>query len=280
MTDKAELSDEAIRALLEKRAGRPDVAGRLATARSAAAATPQHRVGRFLWGSDRRPTLVGATGLAALMLVLVVVGLASIRPGSGSPTGSPLVGSSSPGPNLSPLPSSASGPIVLTVDELNGLIAADPNAVLHRELVIDGQIASANVRCAPRLGGTLRPCSPPPRGFEPRFDDRAHPGTHLWSPESRSACALLGNIRRCSPGERHARLPRPCFNKRAGQRVSAQQVAGSIIGCRFQPRRSGLARPRLDHQPSCRAIVPFNAGSGLHCPAAVHVWRAGRTPER
>lgn len=153
MNEKPGLSDEAIRALLEKRAGRPDIAGRLAAARTVAAATPQRRAGRFAWRHGRTPNLVGAAGLTALVLVLVAVGLASRTPSSGTPTGSPLAASGSPGPNLSPLPSEASGPIVLTVDQLNGLIATDLNALSGHLLIIDGVINGIGPLCTVGFGG-------------------------------------------------------------------------------------------------------------------------------
>jgi hypothetical protein len=156
MTDKPGLSNEAIRALLERRAGQPDTSGHLAVVRAVAAATPQRRGGRFAWVAGRMPTLVGAAGLTALALVLVVVGLASRTSSSGTPAGSPAAASSSLGPNLSPLPSEASGPIVLTADELNGLIAADPKAVIGQQLVIHGLIQEEYLDCTLQPGAT--PC--------------------------------------------------------------------------------------------------------------------------
>ena len=153
MTAERSLSDEAIRNLLEKRAGRPDVVGRLAAARSVAAATPQRGRSRFAIGSGGTPTLVAGAVLSALVAVLLAVGLASRLPSSGTPSGSPPTPSGPSSPNLSPLPIEAAGPLVLTVDELDGLIAMDPAALNGRLLVIDGVINGTGVLCQSSPGG-------------------------------------------------------------------------------------------------------------------------------
>ena len=222
MTDKPALDDQAIRALLERRAGRPDVAGRLATVRSAAAATPQRRVGRFGLGTNPRPTLVGAAGLAAGVLVLVTVGLTSKAPSTGTPTGSPLVGSSSPGPNLSPIPSSTSGPIVLTVDELNGLMATDPGGVTGHELVISGEIVTQGDACTLVPQGTCN-FGLHLLGSSPELGVEAPNRLRSWPSEHGSTAALVGDIRR-GPGSSHAQLSGRGVDDRARICVSPEQA--------------------------------------------------------
>jgi len=146
MNDKRVLDDQAIRALLEKRAGRPDVAGRLATARSVAAATSQRRRSRSWLAVVRSPALAGAAGLALLIAIVAANLLAGggRLPGTGTASGEPTIPARSP---LSSTPSPSASPAVaafgasvlpLTVTQLNAVLGS--YSLVGRQLVITGSI--------------------------------------------------------------------------------------------------------------------------------------------
>ena len=138
------LSDDAIRELLEQRAGRSEIDGRLAAIRSAAAATPQGRSGRLRFGFARVP-LAGAAGLASAGVLIVLVALAvgwrlpatADGPGASGPRSFEQSG----GPPATPIAAGAAEPVApLTVVQLNALLSADPGSLSGRQLVITGTI--------------------------------------------------------------------------------------------------------------------------------------------
>ena len=145
------LSDDAVRELLQNRAGRTEIEGRLAAVRSAAAATPQRRIGGLRFGFGYGPA-AGAAGLASLGIVVIALALAfgwRLPPaGTGSgPSGSTSTEQSG-GPPATPVVPGAAEPVQpLTVDQLNSLLAADPQSLSGRQLVITGTIDPINMTC-------------------------------------------------------------------------------------------------------------------------------------
>ncbi len=138
------LSDDAIRELLEQRAGRSEIDGRLAAIRSAAAATPQGRSGRLRFGFARVP-VAGAAGLASAGVLIVLVALAAgwrlPATGTGPGASGPRSFEPSGGPPATPIAAGATEPVTpLTVDLLNALLRADPQSLSGRQLVITGII--------------------------------------------------------------------------------------------------------------------------------------------
>lgn len=146
MNDKPAFDDQAIRALLEKRAGQPDVAGRLAMARSAAAATPQRRGNRVWLAVVRSPALAVAGGLA-LLVVIVAASLfagGGRLGGTGTASGEPTTPPRSPqastaSPSASPTVAAFGTSVLpLTVDQLNAVLGS--YSLVGRQLVITGSI--------------------------------------------------------------------------------------------------------------------------------------------
>jgi hypothetical protein len=170
MNDGPVLSDDGIRELLENRAGRAEIDGRLAVVRAAAAATPQRRIGglRFGFGIGRGPA-AGAASLASLGILVIALALAFgwrlplARTGSG-PSGSTATEQSG-GPPATPVVPGAAEPVLpLSVDQLNALLAAEPQSLSGRQLVITGTIDPINMTC---FGGPSS-CAPAVlRGSQP-----------------------------------------------------------------------------------------------------------------
>lgn len=146
MSDGPVLTDDAIRELLEQRAGRVgrgEIDGRLAAVRSAAAATPQRAARRFRlvhgWAA-------GAAGLASLGVLVVLATVAGgwrlPAPATGaSPGAATTSAAASGGPPATPVVPGAAEPVLpLTVEQLNALLATDPQSLSGRQLVISGTI--------------------------------------------------------------------------------------------------------------------------------------------
>jgi hypothetical protein len=156
MNEAPALSDAAIRDLLLARSARTTTDGLLASVRLAVATTPQQRRASLGFRLRHGPAAV-ATGVAGLVLVIVVFGFASGRLDSGGAvaTGSPPTASAaaSSGPVAPTTPLGA----VLSVDQLNGLLAADPAALNGHPLVIDGTIERRGSVCTT---GPVPKCTP------------------------------------------------------------------------------------------------------------------------
>ena len=153
MNDGPVLSDDAIQELLENRAGRAEIDGCLAAVRSAAAATAQRRVGRLRFGLVHGPA-AGAAGLASLGILVVALALAFgwrlPLAGTGSGPSEPTATERSGGPPATPVVPGAAEPVLpLTVDQLNTVVAADPQSLSGWQLVITGTIGpeESNASC-------------------------------------------------------------------------------------------------------------------------------------
>jgi hypothetical protein len=147
MNKRPEISDDSIQAMLEGRAARGQTAGLLASVRLAAAATPQQRAGRIVFGLPRGPIAAGVVGFASLAILLLALGLATgwrlpgVATASGGPSGSQAPGNSSSTASIPASPPAAAGPVLpLTVEQLNVLLATNPKSLSQRQLVIDGTV--------------------------------------------------------------------------------------------------------------------------------------------
>jgi hypothetical protein len=191
MTDGPILSDEAVRELLETRAGRAGIDGQLAAVRSAAAATPQHPGGRLRFGLGRGPA-AGAAGLASLGVLAVVLAIMSGGRLSGPATGSGPSGAISSGPTGGPpatpvAPGAAEPVLPLTVAQLNALMATS-RLLAGRQLVITGTIETdltADFCFKPCTGRYLA-------GSSPRL--WVDPGLAQGSPPWRTSLTITGTF--------------------------------------------------------------------------------------
>ena len=154
MNERPELSDDALKALLETRAGRASTDGLLTSVRLAAASTPQRRTGRFgrsgPFGLLRGSLGAGLAGATSLVLLVLALGIASggHLPGVTTPSDRPSASGpasslQSVQPPATPVVPAVAGPVLpLTVDQLNALMAADMNGLIGRRLVITGSLGT------------------------------------------------------------------------------------------------------------------------------------------
>ncbi len=152
MTYQPAPDDEAIRAMLERRAARSRPTDLLASVRTLAEVTPQRR-SRPAWTSlPRREVLAGVVGLAAVLAIALTIGLSAGLRLSGGEVGSPTPSTGAPSSGSSVAPGAIEPVLPLTVDQLNDLMAANLQSLLGRQLVISG-----NLVVVPQFG---RFCAP------------------------------------------------------------------------------------------------------------------------
>ncbi len=149
MNDRPEVSDDAIRHVLDRRAGRSSTSGVLASVQVAAAGTAQRRTARFGNTWPRWPLAAGIGGMASALLLVIAFGLATGWRISGTATATAGPTGVTPSAAATSLrsaePSASSSPVSvrvlpLTVDQLNALMVTDSGQLTGLLLVVTGTI--------------------------------------------------------------------------------------------------------------------------------------------
>lgn len=267
MNERRDVSDDALRELLERRARLAGTEGQLAAIRSAAAATPQRRPVRLHLGFVHG-FAVGAAGVASLgvLIVVLAVVLGSRVPVSPIGTTASALPSSEPSsrPPATPVIPGASEPVLpLTVDQLNAILLPNSSALLGRQLVITGTI-ELNVPvilggpcCSPRTNGqqAVLVGSTPSLGFEVTGGGASLPaalpftGTFAATMLDTRTLEYGGVVKLASSGGAFlpSQLPEPANSTRGGLWLARGWIAGfdhpfpcpSLLGPFIGPRYNG-----------------------------------------